>query len=180
MSGERVCRDCTVSIMLLTSRLREHRESRLACRGLVVAPAVLGLKVTANKDGRTLWYWLEWYAGYRIIGKRETFYSGRALFSTRKLRDMRVAGGSEFWLLEVVAGRCCSGYSLYCFIVQIVSRNALDPPEGREGEGLEGRAEELDTGATTSRVLLLAWEYAKKGRGTCAEESWYVWQSVRK
>ena len=52
MSDEKVCPG-TASVRLLTSKLGEHRESRLTCWGLV-APAISGLKVTANKDGRTL------------------------------------------------------------------------------------------------------------------------------
>lgn len=74
-------------------------------------------------------------------------------------------------MLEAAAGRCCSGYSLYCFIVRIVSRNALDISAGREGEELEGRVGELDArGLRTVGYfvfLLLAWEYAiRKGGHT--------------
>ena len=50
MSDEKVCPG-TVSIMLLTSEVSEHRESRLACWGFVVAPAVTGLKLLQIRMG---------------------------------------------------------------------------------------------------------------------------------
>jgi len=81
-------------------------------------------------------------------------------------------------LLEAAAGRCCSGYSLYCFIVRIVSRNALDTPPEEKEKSWKGEWESWMLGGSNSRVLCFSFVsmgVCKKERGTYAEESWYVW-----
>ena len=65
--------------------------------------------------------------------------------------------------------------TLHRFIVRIVFRNALDTSAGSEVEELEGGVEVSDARALNSVgvifILLLAWEYVKRERGTHTRKS---------
>ena len=66
---------------------------------------------------------------------------------------------------------------LYCFIVRIVSRNALDTSAGRKEKSWKGGWESWMLGATKSQVLCLSFVsmgVCKRGRGDIRGRELYV------